>query len=71
MKKKKKPETFYQDLARKYICKKFGCVAVRELNFGGPKFDVVGFSPDNDAGVRIARRSADQLPSRFFRSVSP
>jgi hypothetical protein len=48
MKKKKKPETFYQDLARKYICKKFGCVAVRELNFGGPKFDVVGFSPDND-----------------------
>jgi hypothetical protein len=47
-KRKKKPETFYQDLARKYICKKFGCVAVRELNFGGPKFDVVGFSPDND-----------------------
>jgi hypothetical protein len=45
---KKKPESFYQDLARKYVCKKFGCVAVRELNFGGPKFDVVGFSPDND-----------------------
>lgn len=45
---KKKPEAFYQDLARKYVCEKFGCVAVRELNFGGPKFDVDGFSSDND-----------------------
>jgi hypothetical protein len=28
--------------------KEYGCVAVRELNFGGAIFDVVGFSPDAD-----------------------
>jgi len=43
---KYKPETYYQEVVRKYISKKCGCAAVRELNFGGPKFDVVGFSPD-------------------------
>jgi len=42
----RKPESYYQDIVRRYISKKYGCVAVRRLNFGGPKFDVVGFSPD-------------------------
>jgi hypothetical protein len=43
---KKRPETFYQDVVKRYIGKKYGSATVRELNFGGPKFDVVGFSPD-------------------------
>jgi hypothetical protein len=43
---RKHRESVYQELVRKYISKKYGCVTVRELNFGGPKFDVVGFSPD-------------------------
>lgn len=43
---KKRPETFYQDLVKRYIGKKHACATVRELNFGGPKFDVVGFAPD-------------------------
>jgi hypothetical protein len=44
----RKPETYYQEIVRRYISKRHGCVAVRELDFGGPKFDVVGFSPDSD-----------------------
>src|SRR6266850_1877082 len=44
---KKHPETHYQDAVKRYISKKHGCATVRELNFGGPKFDVVGFSPDS------------------------
>ena len=43
---KKRPETFYQEMLKRYIGKKYGCATVRELNFGGPKFDVVGFCPD-------------------------
>jgi hypothetical protein len=43
---KGKAESFYQELVQRYLSRKYGCVAVRELNFGGPKFDVVGFSPD-------------------------
>ena len=43
---KKRPETFYQDVVKRYISKKYGSATVRELNFGGPKFDIVGFSPD-------------------------
>ncbi len=42
----KRRESFYQELVQKYISKKYGCATVRELNFAGPKFDVVGFSPD-------------------------
>ena len=45
-KERKRAESFYQELAQRYITKKYGCATVRELNFGGPKFDVVGFSPD-------------------------
>jgi hypothetical protein len=41
------PESRDQELVRKYIRRQYGCVAVRELSFGGPKFDVVGFSPDS------------------------
>lgn len=51
MKKQKhrsRPESFYQELVQKYISRKYGCVTVRELNFGGPKFDVAGFSPDTE-----------------------
>ncbi len=43
----KKRESHYQEIVKKYISKKYGCATVRELNFGGPKFDVVGFSPDS------------------------
>lgn len=46
--KRRRLESYYQDIVRRYISKKHGCVAVRELDFGGPKLDVVGFSPDND-----------------------
>jgi hypothetical protein len=42
----RKLESHYQEIVRKYIAKKYGCATVRELNFGGPKFDVVGFSPN-------------------------
>jgi hypothetical protein len=45
-KERKHPESFYQDIVKRYITKKYGCATVRELNFGGPKFDVVGFAPD-------------------------
>jgi len=45
---KKHQESFYQAIVKKYIARKYGCVTVRELNFGGPKFDVVGFSPDTE-----------------------
>ena len=45
-KEKKRPETFYQEAVKRYINKRYGCATVRELNFGGPKFDVVGFSPN-------------------------
>ena len=45
-KRKKQPETFYQDVVKRYIGKTYDCATVRELNFGGPKFDVVGFSPE-------------------------
>jgi hypothetical protein len=45
---KDKTESHYQEIVRKYISKKCGCAAVRELNLGGPKFDVVGFSPETD-----------------------
>jgi hypothetical protein len=45
-KERKHPESYYQELVKRYISKKYGCATVRELNFGGPKFDVVGFSPD-------------------------
>jgi hypothetical protein len=41
-------ESFYQETVQRYITRKHGCVAVRELNFRGPKFDVVGFSPDKE-----------------------
>lgn len=44
---KKHLESHYQDLVQKYIAKRHGCATVRELYFGGPKFDVVGFSPDS------------------------
>lgn len=47
-KERKRPESFYQEAVKKYVSKKYGCVTVRELNFGGPKFDVVGFSPDTN-----------------------
>jgi len=43
----KKRESHYQEIVKRYISKKYGCATVRELNFGGPKFDVVGFSPDS------------------------
>lgn len=43
----KKLESHYQEIVKKYIAKKYGCATVRELNFGGPKFDVVGFSPES------------------------
>jgi hypothetical protein len=43
--KKKHAETYYQDVVKRYIGRKYDCATVRELNFGGPKFDVVGFSP--------------------------
>jgi hypothetical protein len=46
-KEKKRPESFYQEAVERYIRKNYGCATVRELNFGGPKFDVVGFSPDS------------------------
>jgi hypothetical protein len=46
-KERKRSESFYQGLVQKYITKRYGCATVRELNFGGPKFDVVGFSPDS------------------------
>lgn len=42
----RKLESHYQEIVRKYIAKKYSCATVRELNFGGPKFDVVGFSPN-------------------------
>jgi hypothetical protein len=45
---KKPKESVYQALVQKYISKHFGCVTVRELNFGGPRFDVVGFSPETE-----------------------
>lgn len=41
-------ESFYQELVQRYISKKYSCATVRELNLRGPKFDVVGFSPDTD-----------------------
>jgi len=44
---KKHRESHYQEIVRKYISKKHGCATIRELNFGGPKFDVVGFSPES------------------------
>jgi len=44
---KKHPESYYQEIIKRYINKKYQCATVRELNFGGPKFDVVGFSPDS------------------------
>lgn len=43
---KRPQESVYQALVQRYVSKRFDCVTVRELNFGGPKFDVVGFSPD-------------------------
>lgn len=43
---RKRPESFYQEIVKRYVSKKYGCATVRELNFGGPKFDVVGFSPN-------------------------
>lgn len=43
----KKLESHYQEIVRRYIAKKYGSATVRELNFGGPKFDVVGFSPES------------------------
>jgi hypothetical protein len=43
---RKRPESYYQEIVKRYLGKKYGCATVRELNFGGPKFDVVGFSPD-------------------------
>ena len=33
------PESHYQQLVRKYRC-----IPIRELSFGGPKLDLVGFS---------------------------
>jgi hypothetical protein len=47
-KERKHPETFYQQIVKKYIARKYGCFTVRELNFGGPKFDVVGFCPESE-----------------------
>jgi hypothetical protein len=47
------PESHYQALVRRYLSRKYGCVAVRELRFGGPKFDVVGFSPDTEEFVIV------------------
>jgi hypothetical protein len=44
---KKKRESHYQAIVKKYVSQKYGCTTVRELNFGGPTFDVVGFSPDS------------------------
>ena len=41
-----RPEIYYQDIVQKYLTKRQGCLTVRELNFAGPKFDVVGFDPD-------------------------
>jgi hypothetical protein len=43
---RKRLESFYQEIVMRYVRKKYGCATVRELNFEGPKFDVVGFSPD-------------------------
>src|ERR1700674_506039 len=45
---RKQNESFYQAIVKKYISRNYSCVTVRELNFGGPKFDVVGFSPDSE-----------------------
>ena len=42
---KKHPESFYQEVVRRYIAKTIRCIAIRELNLGGPTFDVVGFDP--------------------------
>ena len=38
------PESHYQELVRKYLARKYRCIPVRELSFGGLKLDVVGFS---------------------------
>jgi len=43
----KKRESYYQEIVKRYISRQYGCATVRELNLGGPKFDVVGFSPDS------------------------
>jgi hypothetical protein len=45
-KEKRHLETHYQEAVKRYLIKEYKCATVRELNFGGPKFDVVGFSPD-------------------------
>jgi hypothetical protein len=45
MAKKRQLESFYQEVVRRYIAKKIRCIAIRELNLGGPTFDVVGFDP--------------------------
>ena len=45
-KERKHPESFYQEIVKRYITKNYGCATVRELNFGGPKFDVVGFASE-------------------------
>lgn len=44
-KRKGRLESFYRDIVHRHVCRKYGCVTVSELNFGGPKFDLVGFSP--------------------------
>jgi len=45
---KRQLESFYQELVKQYITKKVGCIAIRELNLGGPTFDVVGFDPQQE-----------------------
>jgi hypothetical protein len=53
MAKKKKLESFYQEIVRQYIAKKTRCIAIRELKLAGPTFDVVGFDPVKEACGRV------------------
>ncbi len=47
-KSRKHLESFYQEVVRGHISKKYHCVALRELHLGGPAFDVVGFNPEEE-----------------------
>src|SRR6266568_1842307 len=44
-KERKRLESFYEEIVKRYITKKYHCATVRQLNFGGAKFDIVGFAP--------------------------
>jgi len=43
-----RPESYYRDLVAKFLRRHYGCVVLTELDFNGPKFDVVGFSPRSE-----------------------